>query len=181
MILQVHSQISAFHIQGQRSKYIFWLDSLVVRPKTKWAFGLSDFSKLIEYIISMIFWPTTKMALAGLAVTDFSKFDWVHFLIWFFDSPTKDKIGLWSFWLLNNWRSTLLLLDSMIAWPTTKMALALPDISIFYWLDYVSFLIFQKLTEYIFWWFNLRQNWPLVFLIFKKGWLDNLTPGQFDT
>ena len=67
-----------FPILQNLTEYIFWLDSLMVWPTTKLAFGLSDFSKLIEYIIIMIFWPTTKMA---LAVPDSSKFDWVHFLL----------------------------------------------------------------------------------------------------
>ena len=54
-----------------------------------------------------------------------------NFLTWFFDGPTYDKIGLWSLRFFNNWGSTFFWLDSMKAWPTTKMALALLDFSMF--------------------------------------------------
>ena len=70
---------------------ILWQSNL----RQNWPLDLMIFQKLIEYIICMIFWPTTKMA---LAVPDLSKFDWVHF------------------WL-----------DSLMVQPTTKLAFGLYD------------------------------------------------------
>ena len=148
--------------------------------------------KLIEYIIFMIFWPTTKMA---LAVPDLSKFDWVHFWL---DSlmvqpTTKLASGLSDLSKLIEyiickifWPTTKMALAVpefsklieyiiiMIFWPTTKMALAVPDSSKFDWVHFLARffdgLTYDKIGLWSFWFFKIdRVHYNYDLLTYDKN------------
>ena len=142
-------------------EYIFWLDSMMVLPTTKLAFALPDFQKLIEYI----------------------------FLARFYDGLTYDKIGLCPSWFSKIDGVLFFWLDSMMVWPTTKLAFPFQFFknwwSTFFLARFCDGLTYDKIGlcpsscskidgvhffGWILWWTDLRQNWPLLFLIFKNWW-----------
>ena len=104
------------------------------------------------WLYSMVVWPTTKTA---SALPDFSIFDWVHFKTCFFDGPTYDKFGLWCLWFSKNDGVHFFGLYSMIVWPTTKTASALPDFSMFDWVHFKTWFsdgpTYDKFGLWSFW------------------------------
>ena len=116
----------------------------------------------------------------------FFNVEWVHLKTWLFNGPTYDKIGLWSLCFSKNDWVHFFWLYSMVVWPTTKTASALPDFSIFDWVHFKTWffdgptydkfglwsLWFSKndgvhFFGHILWKSDLRQKWPLPFLIFQ--------------
>ena len=116
---------------------MFWLDSDLRQKSFNMWLSISLILWMSD-LCSLIVWPTTKMA---SALPDFLMFDSAHFKTWFFDGPTYGKIGLRSLWFSKNEGVHFFGRYSIIVWHTTKMASALLDFSMFYWVHFKTWFI----------------------------------------
>ena len=146
----------------------------------------------------MILWRSNLRQIWPLVSLIFKKWRSTFFLVIFYDSLTYDKNGLCPSWFFNVWLSTFLRLDSltvqpttklafslsvfkkmteyifwlysMIVWPTTKMASALPDFLMFDWVHsktwffdgptYNKFVLWSLRFSIIDWIHVLARLWP---------------------